>query len=51
MDQFSLDQLRTLLFLVIGAIVVLLTALIVYVVLSNRRKTMPGQETGGDIYC
>jgi len=48
MDQFSLDQLRTLLFLVIGAIVVLMTALIVYVVLSNRRKTMPGQETGGD---
>jgi len=39
MDQFSLDQLRTLLIVVIGAIVVLMTALIVYVVLAGRKKT------------
>ena len=39
MEQFSLDQLRTMLILVIGAIVVLMTALILYVVLAGRKKT------------
>jgi hypothetical protein len=44
MEQFSLDQLRTLLILVIGAIIVLMTALIVYVVLAGRKKTTHGQD-------
>ena len=48
MDAFSLDQLRTLLILVIGAIVVLMAALIVYVGLSSRRKVAHSRETGGD---
>ena len=39
MDQFSLDQLRVLLYVVVGAFVVLMALLIVYVVWSNRRKT------------
>ncbi len=38
MDQFSLDQLKTLLLVVIGAIVVLMTALIIYVMWANRKK-------------
>ena len=46
MEQFDLDQLRRLLLLVIGAIVVLTLALIVYVVLANRRKTARRQGTG-----
>lgn len=48
MEQFSLDQLRTLLIVVIGAIVVLMAVLIVYVVLSNRNKATHAQEAGGD---
>ncbi|MBN1135096.1 MAG: hypothetical protein JXM73_00825 [Anaerolineae bacterium] len=46
MEQFSLDQLRTLLILVIGAIVVLMVVLIAYVMLSSRKKTARGQEGG-----
>jgi len=48
MDQFNLDQLKTLLFLVIGAIVVLTAALILYVVLANRRKTARRQGAEQD---
>ncbi len=39
MEEFSLDQMRTLLIVVIGAIMVLMVALIAYVVLSGRKKT------------
>jgi len=46
MDTFSLEQLRTILFVVVGAIVVLMTALIVYVMWSSRKKTMHDQEAG-----
>ena len=48
MDTFSLEQLRTILFVVVGAIVVLMTALIVYVMWSSRKKTMHDQEVGGN---
>ena len=39
MEEFSLDQMRMLLIVVIGAIVVLMIALIAYVMLSSRKKT------------
>lgn len=48
MEEFSLDQLRTLLIVVIGAIVILMTALILYVILSGRRKTTLSQAAEGD---
>jgi len=47
MDQFSLDQLRALLYVVAGAVVVLVALLIIYVVWASRRKTAPPRQAEG----
>ena len=49
MDQFSLDQLKTFMYLVVGVIVVLMAVLIAYVMWSSRRKNARGRRAEEDI--